>query len=180
MKDRKLATRYARALLAAMPDPANRERIAAFLHALGSTLETSRDVADAFKDPATPPSARLRALQDLARTQQLPDAFDDFLATLVDHGRIQQLPAIADVYQELREAEVGIVAATITTASPMTPELEQRARRALETMTGKKVRLTVEVDADLIGGAVTQIGSMVYDGSLRTQLESLRRQMAQE
>jgi F-type H+-transporting ATPase subunit delta len=47
-------------------------------------------------------------------------------------------------------------------------------------MTGKKVRLTVEVDADLIGGAVTQIGSMVYDGSLRTQLESLRRQMAQE
>mgnify|MGYP001828874919 CR=1 FL=1 len=180
MKDRKLATRYAKALLAAMPDPATRERIAAFLQALGSTLETSRAVADALKDPATPPSARLRVLQDLARTQQMPEPFDEFLATLVDHGRIQQLPTIAEVYRELREAEVGIVAATITTASPMTPELEQRARRALETMTGKRVRLTVEVDADLIGGAVTQIGSMVYDGSLRTQLESLRREMAQE
>lgn len=180
MKDRKLATRYARALLAALPEPGVREQIAAFLQALATTLDTSHSVRDALNDPAMPRSARVQVLQDLAHTQNLPDEFDAFLATLVEHGRIEHLPTIAAVYRELREAQVGIVAATITTATPMTPELEQRARRALETMTGKKVRLTAEVDADLIGGAITQVGSLVYDGSLRTQLESLRRRMAQE
>lgn len=180
MKDRKLATRYARALLAAIPDPATSERIGEFLAALGTTLETSRPVREALEDPATPRSARMKALQGLARGQNLPKELEAFLGTVVDHGRIDVLPAIAEVYRELREASQGVVAATITTAQPMTPEMHDRARRALETMTGKKVRLTTEVDATLIGGAVTQVGSMVYDGSLRTQLASLRRLMAQE
>jgi F-type H+-transporting ATPase subunit delta len=180
MKDRKLASRYARALLAAIPDPTTAERIASFLGAVGETLETSRPVREALEDPATPRSARLKALQEIARGQNMPRELEAFLSTVVDHGRIDVLPAIAEVYRELREESEGVVAATITTAQPMTPELEDRARAALETMTGKKIRLTTQVDATLIGGAVTQVGSMVYDGSLRTQLANLRRRMAQE
>ena len=52
--------------------------------------------------------------------------------------------------------------------------------RALETMTGRKVRLTTSVEPEILGGAVTKIGSKVYDGSLRTQLAQLRRKMTQE
>jgi len=180
MNDRKLATRYARALLAALPDPTARDRVSAFLGALGETLETSRAIREAFEDPATPRSSRLDALRGLAREQGMPGEVETFLGTVVEHGRIPQLPVIATVFRELHEHEQGVVAATITTARPMDEALRDRARRALEAMTGKKVRLTTEVDADLIGGAVTQVGSMVYDGSLRTQLESLRRRMAQE
>ncbi len=51
---------------------------------------------------------------------------------------------------------------------------------ALQKLTGRKVRLTEQVDPELIGGAVTTVGSTVYDGSLRTQLSKLRRQMTQE
>ena len=50
----------------------------------------------------------------------------------------------------------------------------------MEKLTGKKVRMTYEVEPELLGGAVTKIGSKVYDGSLRNQLDKLRRRMAQE
>ena len=70
-------------------------------------------------------------------------------------------------------------AAEMTTATPITEEMKQRARSALERVTGAKVRLTCNVKPDLIGGAVTKIGSTVYDGSLRSQLEQLRRKMAE-
>ena len=55
-----------------------------------------------------------------------------------------------------------------------------RARRALEKMTGRKIRLECKVDPELLGGAVTRVGSKVYDGSLRTQLEQLKRRLVQE
>ena len=62
----------------------------------------------------------------------------------------------------------------------MTEDLERRARESLERLTGSKVKLSCTTDPELIGGAVTRIGSKIYDGSLRTQLKQLRRQMTQE
>ena len=79
-----------------------------------------------------------------------------------------------------REAGQGMVSATLTTAAPLTPELKARAVSALERLSGRKVNLTTEVDPGLLGGAVTQVGSMVYDGSLMTQLARLRRTMGEE
>jgi F-type H+-transporting ATPase subunit delta len=180
MKDRKLAARYARALLSALPDATVQATVGEFLGSIGQSMETSREIREALEDPATSRSARIRTLTELAHHEHMPAEMDAFLATVVDHGRIGQLPVIAHVYRELFEEQQGIVAATITTAQRMPEEQERRARHALETLTGKKIRLTTEIDETLIGGAITRVGSMVYDGSLRTQLESLRRRMAQE
>ena len=85
----------------------------------------------------------------------------------------------AAVFHEEGERQQGIVAAEMTTATPITEETKQRAKSALERLTGAKVRLTFNVKPDLIGGAVTKIGSTIYDGSLRSQLEQLKRKMAE-
>jgi len=98
----------------------------------------------------------------------------------VDNARLANLPSIAEVLHLEREAGQGMVSATLTTAAPLTPELTSRATSALERLSGRKVNLTVEVDPGLLGGAVTQVGSMVYDGSLKTQLARLRRTMGEE
>jgi F-type H+-transporting ATPase subunit delta len=68
----------------------------------------------------------------------------------------------------------------LTAAAPLTPELQARATAALEKLSGRKVNLTVGVDPGLLGGAVAQVGSVVYDGSLKTQLARLRRTMGEE
>ena len=103
----------------------------------------------------------------------------NFFATLVDNNRIGALDAIAVVFHEERERQQGIVAAEMTTATPISEEMKQRAKGVLERVTGAKVRLTCRVEPAVIGGAVTKIGSTVYDGSLRSQLEQLKRRMAE-
>lgn len=180
MKDRKLATRYARALLGALPDDASRASADTFLRGLAAAIDTDDRTRETLNDPATPRSARLRLLQGASSGSGAPAEVERLLRVVVDHGRIPALPAIASMFHDLLEASRGIVPATITTAKPLDPGMRDRARSVLEKMTGKTVRLECEVDETLVGGAVTRIGSTVYDGSLRTQLDNLKRRMVQE
>jgi len=98
----------------------------------------------------------------------------------VDNRRLTDLPSIAQVFHREREAGQGQVSATLTSATPLAPELAARAVTTLEKLSGRKVNLTVAVDPSLLGGAITQIGSMVYDGSLKTQLARLRKTMGED
>jgi F-type H+-transporting ATPase subunit delta len=179
MKDRKLAVRYARALLTSVP-AADAEAVGGFLAALGDAMSSSAELGDSLKDPAVPRSRRLELLQSLVKHYGLPMEVNRFLETVVEHGRIGNLPEIGEVFQELREEATGIVPASITTARPLSQDMRERTRTALEGMTGKRIRLDCEVQPDLIGGAVTRIGSKVYDGTLRTQLSLLKRRMVEE
>ncbi len=104
----------------------------------------------------------------------------NFLGALVENNRTAVIPIISTVFHEELEAREGIVPAEITTATPLSDELRTRTQQTLERVTGRSVRLTCKVEPALIGGAVTRVGSKVYDGSLRTQLSELRRAMTQE
>ena len=180
MKDRKLAVRYARALFAVYPDPAQNGSLSRFLVSLGESIGGSRELRDRLLDPAVARSKRAAVLTGLAQQVGLPQGVSNFLTTLVDNNRVAALPAIAAVFEEMREQALGIVPAEITTAIPLADDLRQRAETAVQKLTGLQVRLTCKVEPEMIGGAVTRIGSTVYDGSLRTQLQQLRRRMAEE
>ena len=180
MRDRKLASRYAGALLSVFPDPSQAESTDEFLTALSDAMDESGEFRDVLLDPAFPQSARKSILQTLARERGLSVQVSNFLATLVDNNRLGALPSIALVFHELREEALGVVPAEITTATPLDQEMRDRTKNAIEKMMGRKVRLDCKVEPNLIGGAVTKIGSKVYDGSLRSHLTELRRRMAQE
>ncbi len=179
MKDRKLAFRYARALLAAVPAGETARQVERFLLGLGKTMEESREMQELMLDPAVSKVDRVKVLTDLAAKYDMPREIHRFMDTVVEHRRIRNLPEMAELFRELREAADGIVPASVTTATPMDDAMTARVRSALEKMTGKSVRLTVQVDPGLIGGAVTRVGSMVYDGSLETQLKMLRNQLVE-
>lgn len=180
MKDRRLAVRYARALLSALPDPEHAAAADTFLAGMREGMQTSPDLRRFLLDPAIPKNRRREVLRELAQARNLPLEVGNFLATVVDHNRAAALPTIAEVFHEERETRLGIVPAEISTATPMPDDQRQRAQSALERLTGRKITLTCRVDPDLLGGAVTRIGSKIYDGSLRTQLTQLRNRMAQE
>jgi len=97
----------------------------------------------------------------------------NFLATLVQNRRLALLPEIAASFQGMR-AEVENVA-DVEVVSAVTLDEAQRARliAALKKRLGREVRLTCEVDPQLIGGAIVRAGDLVIDGSLRTRLERL-------
>ena len=180
MKDRKLATRYARALLAALPDATSAEIADEFLAALAKAMESSSDLRNVLLNPAVPRSARKAVLKGLAEKHRVPEQVRMFLCVVADNRRTGHLPTIAQVFSEVREEEAGVVPVELEAARPLSPDLVEKARATLERVTGRKVRMMVEVRPGLIGGAVARVGSKVYDGSLRTQLEILRQRMAAE
>jgi F-type H+-transporting ATPase subunit delta len=180
MRDRKLASRYARALKASLPDIAMALRVDEFLGAMRQHLLESEGFQRLLYDPAVPRPTRKQVLRSLAERAEMPERVANLLDAVVDHNRTTSLPSIAELFHEEVEAAQGIVPAEIATAAPLDDELRQRATQALERLTGKTVRLTTTVEPDLLGGAVTRIGSMVFDGSVRTQLAQLRRRMVQE
>lgn len=180
MRDRKLAARYARALLSVLPDPAQAESADRFLINLAKAMEASVEFRNLMLDPAVSRDARRRVLTTLAEqgAQGLP--VRNFLGSLVENNRTASLPSIAEVFHEIREEAAGIVPAEMTTSFPLSDDLKDRARRAIEQLTGRKVRLECLVDPDVVGGVVTRIGGTVYDGSLKTQLGKLHKRMVQE
>jgi len=180
MKDRKLAVRYARALLSVLRDDSEALAADRFLSVLAQALDRDAAFRQLMLDPAVPTERRRDALRVLVERAALPITIRNFLDTMVANNRTAALPSIATVFREVREEAAGIVPAEIVTAAPMSDDLRSRAGTAIEKLTGRKVRLTCTVDDALIGGVVTRIGSTVYDGSLRTQLGQLRRRMIQE
>lgn len=180
MKDRNLAARYARALLEALPDAATVETADAFLTAFATTVESTDSLRDVLMNPAVGREPRKRVLSAVADAHGLPRLVKNFLLLLADNGRFDALPSIAAVFHEERERRSGVVPAKVTAAAPLDDALRGRLSASLERLTGKKVRLEVDVDPALVGGAVAQVGSMVYDGTLRTQIQRLRRDMAEE
>ena len=98
---------------------------------------------------------------------------------MADRGRLVLLPAVLDEYRERLLELQNIVRAEVTTATELPPDRLGALQEALSAMTGRTVSMTTKVDPELIGGVVTRIGSVVYDGSVRRQLERLRETLTQ-
>src|SRR5262245_48612634 len=99
MRDRKLATRYARALLATLK-PAQAENVDLFLTALGHAIAASRDLRDVLLNPAFPRAARINVLVTLAKQHEMPAEVGSFMRVVVNHGRAGHLTEIAAAFSE--------------------------------------------------------------------------------
>jgi F-type H+-transporting ATPase subunit delta len=97
-----------------------------------------------------------------------------FLLLLFDKGRIGFIDSINDFYQKLADELNGIARASLVSATPLSEDTVEKIRAALSQKTSKKIILEVEQDPELIGGIVTKIGDLVWDGSIKTQLSNMR------
>jgi F-type H+-transporting ATPase subunit delta len=97
----------------------------------------------------------------------------NFLKLLLENGRVVVLPEIADHFEALKAKIENSVDAVITAATALSAEQEAALAKSLKEKLGRDVRVTTEIDANLIGGAVIRAGDVVIDGSLRARLEGL-------
>ncbi len=97
---------------------------------------------------------------------------------LIARGRLTMVAGIADEYQRLLDSYHGIERAEITTAVPLDDEGKRKLAERLSGIMGKQVVINSEVDARLLGGIVARVGGKLLDGSTRTRLEALKRQIS--
>lgn len=174
MRSAAAARRYARALFALARETDSVDSVRAELGALAQVLDENHEVRNAVFRPLHPSAERRAVLQSLCDQLGSSATVRNFCAFLVDQRRVIEFQAVCDAFAELADQAAGRVRARVVSASPLSDAQQERLRRALSARTGRNVELDVALDRALLGGAVASVGGLVFDGSLRTQLEQLR------
>jgi F-type H+-transporting ATPase subunit delta len=168
------AQRYAKALFGLAQDEHRHREVRAELERLVALFTESRELSSTLLTPMHPAAERKAVLRALATRANVSPLVQNFLGFLVDQRRIVQFEAIAAAYGQLADEAEGLLTAEVRVASALDERRKDRLRRALSERTGREVKLQIEVDPSLIGGAIAKVGDLVFDGSLRTQLTQLR------
>lgn len=169
-----LARRYARAVLEIGTEHGNLDRIGADLRSLAHAMHASAELVAVLTNPAIRRADRRKVIDGLLQRIDVAPHSRNLVYLLLDGERLGSLEAISREVDAMIEARAGRLQAEITSAQPLDAAQLSEITAALEQASGKKVAVTRREDPDLLGGVVAKLGDTVYDGSLRTQLRTLR------
>lgn len=173
-----IARRYARALMGIGVDNRNQETIGRQVSALAQAMKISAELSQTLSNPAFPRSDRKKVLEAImTRLGALP-VVKNFTLLLLERERLSVLPDIARELQAMIDEHAGRINAVVTSATSLTQIQLTQIKTALEQLSGKTVHVEHKEDPELLGGVVAQVGDIVYDGSLRTQLTQMRNLLA--
>ena len=172
MIEGKLSRRYARAIfeLAAGREEAVGAEVDGFLK-----LYEDPDLRKVLGNPAFAQDRRKDIVAEVAARMGLSDLTAHFLSLLVTRDRLDGLSSIARHYHRLLDESAGRVNVRVTVSRSLADDRRDSLAAVVGEMTGKTAVLTEEVDPGIIGGIVVEVGGKVYDGSVRTQLQTLRK-----
>ena len=179
MSLRTSATRYAKALLDVAIQESDPAKIGHDLSSVAEAMAQSPDLHRAMTSPGIPADVRLKIVRAVTDAIGVELPLQKILKMLADRGRLDLVPLMAEVYRERLLAHGNIVRATVTSATPLTAERLKQLEVSLGQLTGKTVQIENTIDPELVGGIVTRIGSTVYDGSIRTQLQRMKQQLVE-
>lgn len=177
MKEASVARRYAKALLEIGIKNQSTEAIGAELERVAALFE-HRDLRTVLGSPVHDTGARRGVLSKLIERLSLSKDVTNFLNLALDRNRLGLVPEISTAFRAMADEVAGRVRAEVVSAKPLDSAAAAQLTEALRAQTGKEVILSKSVDAELIAGAITRIGSVVFDGSVRTQLQQIRDSLA--
>jgi F-type H+-transporting ATPase subunit delta len=141
-------------------------------------IRNNAQLQEVFSNPTIPYDQKRKVLSTLIERTRVRSMTANFLQVLLQNQRLTELGEVNKRFAHVLDERSGIVSAAVTTARPVPESSQQALRQKLTQLTGKEVRLSFQTDEELIGGIVTRIGSTVYDGSVRTQLQQVKEKMA--
>lgn len=148
------------------------------LHDFAMTLDGSHDLREVLQNPSIPEQQKLNLLDAIASRIGMDRAVRNFIAVITHHGRLHELGEILTAYATIADEETRVAEAEITTARPLDDANRQLLEQQVAQLAGgQQVRATYQQDPSLLGGAVVRIGSTVYDGSVRAQLQQLKQRL---
>jgi len=172
-----VARRYALALADVVTKTNETNSVQAELKSWEQLINSNADLQTAFRNPAISQANKEKVLESLIAKTQPTKTTANFLRVLLRNSRLTEIGEINEKFSSVLEERSGVISAQITSARPLSEDVKAEMKMSLEKMTNKTVNLNFETDETLIGGVVTRLGSTVYDGSVRTQLEELKQQM---
>ncbi len=171
-----VARQYAQALYDSLAplDSAGAQALVEELEVVQQMLDESAELRTILLNPAVTPAQKKSLVVRLAERVGVSKT-RNFLQVVIDRRRIGIFREIREAFEELVSAKAGLIRAGVTSARDLTERQKDDIESELAVLTQSAVRCRYAVDESLLGGAVAQIGSTVYDGSIRGQIEALRR-----
>ncbi len=179
MSMRASAARYARALLDVAITESDPERAEQELAVFVDLVRTNLDLQRPIANPVVSAADKRAIVQQILDRLKPTTPVGKLVLLLASRGRLALLPDLLDVYRERLMEHRNVLQAEVTTAAPLSPERAAQLQQRLANATGRTVTMTTKVDASIIGGVVTRIGSTVYDGSVATRLAKVRNRLEQ-
>jgi F-type H+-transporting ATPase subunit delta len=173
-----VARRYAAALADVVAERGEARQVQEELSAWELMIRNNAQLQEVFSNPTIPYDQKRKVLSTLIERTRVRPMTANFLQVLLQNQRLTELGEVNKRFAHVLDERSGIVSAQVTTARPVPESSQQALRQKLTTLTGKEVRLSFQTDEELIGGLITRIGSTVYDGSVRTQLQQVKEKMA--
>ena len=172
------APRYAHALASVVAsarlDPATALQQ---LYDFAGTVDGSRELKELLIDPSFPHDQKLKVLDAISQKMGLYREIRNFFAVVVDHHRLHELNEIVAEYAIVADENTGTAEAEIVSANALNDQDRIALEAQVAKLAGSKVRVTYTQDAGLLGGAIVKIGSTVYDGSIKGQLEKMKKRL---
>jgi F-type H+-transporting ATPase subunit delta len=166
---------YARAFAdVILGDHLDADRSVAELRTIASLLAESADLRRVWENPAIPADQKRKVLDVIAQRDGLSKQVRNLIAVLIDNRRMHFFQPIVDQLEKELDARLGFAEAQITSVRELGDQERREFEVQVQKLTGKKVRAHYGQDASLLGGAVVRIGSTIYDGSVKGQLERLK------
>ncbi len=175
-----LAQRYAAALVDVAIERKSAEAFKRELAAFAGAYAISHDLRNFLATPAVSREAKQSVIEKLAERIGVGEAVRNFLFVIADNRRMEDLGEIREAFELLLNEKLGIAEASVSSARELSPGEKEQLTKALAKLTGKRIEAQYKLDEKLIGGAVVRIGSTIYDGSVREQLNRLRTRLETE
>ena len=172
-----VASRYARALADVVSAPAVQTDPAQVLRELRSIqqlIADSPELRGALASPAVAPSRKRAVMARLLQPMNVLPQVRNFVFVVVDHRRVGELASIADAFEALLDERLGLVRADIASARELSPAHRASLEAQVTRLAGKQAKLRFATNPALIAGVVARVGSKLYDGSVRGQLDRIR------
>jgi F-type H+-transporting ATPase subunit delta len=175
-----LAERYAAALADVAFERKNGEAIRNDLSAFIDLYFQTPDLRNALESPVVESDVKHRVIAEVCAKMGLNEAVRNFIYLIVDHRRTHLLREIIPAFRDELNERLGVADAEVTSAHPLSDADKKQLLAVLEKRTGKKIEARFSQDASLVGGAKVRVGSTIYDGSVREQLNRLREELQTE
>ena len=141
------------------------------------TLAGSHELREVLMNPSIANEQKLKVLDAIAGRIGMFPQVRNFLAVIIDHQRLAELDEILAEYRAVADEQSHMAEAEITSAHPLNDRDHAELEAQVAKLAGVRVRATYHQDPTLLGGAVVRIGSTIYDGSIRAQLQQLKQRL---
>ena len=178
MSSMTVARRYASAMADVLADRNEEALVREELKAWEHLVHENPLLLEALSNPTVPYDQKSKVLNELIAKANVGPTTANFLRLLLRNQRFAELPQINAKLAEIIDERAGVVSAEVVSARPISEPVRKALEETLQQITNRRVRLSFATDETLLGGIVTRIGSTIYDGSVRSQLERLGQELA--